>query len=640
MGKPYAKDIAAFPSTLKWAEETNIGTLISAVAAMGSFPLYAVGSGGAFSTSVQSAQLHQLHCGQMARPLTPLAATQAPVRKASVLLLSASGRNPDIIGCFRRLLDLEPEVMTVLCLRRDSPLARLARKHPQVYLIEENLPSGKDGFVATNSVLAFSALLWRAYSLAFTGQWPGPGALTDLLGTEQSCNSWMRNISSIFQPLAGRQNFIVLYGPSLEAAASDLESKFSEAALGSLQMSDYRNFAHGRHHWIAKRGASTGVIALIAKEDSHLATRTLELLPKTIPVAKINVPGAGIEAGACALAIAQFIASAAGKAVGIDPGRPGVPEFGRKLYNLKTWRYEPPKRETVAIDRKRAAAPVSSAHDVTSWPAELRRVLARIGAARFKGIVFDYDGTLCDEPHRFKAMPKEVAPFLSRLLERNVRVAIATGRGSSVKQAIRQTIQSKLWAKVTVGYYNCSQIGTLDDDFTPTRNDTPAEPLRHAATILGNSEQLNACAQIEIRGPQIVISPKFTGYAHSVREWVAQLIASEFQKGVICVHSTHSVDVIVSTVNKLNILSHLRDQGIGGSDILCIGDLGRWPGNDFALLDNEFGLSTNQVSARPGSCWNLAPPGVLNLRATLHYLERLEIRQGYFKVNTSRLMGS
>src|SRR5205807_6697658 len=101
--------------------------------------------------------------------------------------------------------------------------------------------------------------------------------------------------------------------------------------------------------------------------------RTLQLLPRTIPIAKIDIPGAGTEAGVCALAMAQFITAAAGEAVGIDPGRPGVPEFGRKLYHLRTWEYEPPSRETIAIERKRAAAPVSTAHDVTPWSAELRR---------------------------------------------------------------------------------------------------------------------------------------------------------------------------------------------------------------------------------------------------------------------------
>jgi hydroxymethylpyrimidine pyrophosphatase-like HAD family hydrolase len=293
----------------------------------------------------------------------------------------------------------------------------------------------------------------------------------------------------------------------------------------------------------------------------------------------------------------------------------------------------------VAIERKRAAAPVSAAHDVTDWSGALNKFLLRLKAAKFRGIVFDYDGTLCDEARRFEDMPEEVTPHIRHLIEHGVRIAIATGRGSSVKDAIRNKIPKKLWSKITIGYYNCSQIGTLDDKRSPIRHETPVDALKQAATILAASDQLKACAKVEIRGPQIVISPRLTGYAHSVRELVAQLIASEFQKGVICVHSTHSVDVIVSNVNKLNLLCHLRNQGMGNSDILCIGDLGKWPGNDFALLDNEFGLSTNQVSARPECCWNLAPPGVINLQATLHYLHRIEVRQGYLKINIRRLMG-
>jgi hydroxymethylpyrimidine pyrophosphatase-like HAD family hydrolase len=639
LGKPYEQDIASFPATLGWAERVKIESLVSAVAATGSFPLYAVGSGGAYSTAVLAAQLHQVFTGRMARPLTPLAATQAAVRSASVMLISASGSNPDIIGSFKRLVDLEPEALAVLCLRRNSPLSQLARKYSHVRLFEEALPSGKDGFVATNSVIAFGIVLWRAYTLAFASQWTKSAGLNKILGTTEALRAYSREIYTLFQPLRGRQHFIVLHSPPLEAAAWDLESKFSEAALGSIQVADYRNFAHGRHHWIAKRGTDTSIVALITDEDRSLATRTLELLPRTTPIARINVPGEGIEAGVCALAISQLIAAAAGNAIGIDPGRPGVPEFGRKLYNLKTWTYVAPERAAVAIERKRAAAPVSSAHDVTDWSSTLNKFLLRLKAAKFRGVVFDYDGTLCDEARRFEDMPEEVTPHIHNLIEHGVRIAIATGRGSSVKDAIRNKIPKRLWPKITIGFYNCSQIGTLDDNRSPIRHETPVDALKQAATILSASDQLKACAKVEIRGPQIVISPRLAGYAHSVRELVAQLIASEFQKGVICVHSTHSVDVIVSNVNKLNLLCHLRNQGMESSDILCIGDLGRWPGNDFALLDNEFGLSTNQVSARPECCWNLAPPGVINLQATLHYLHRVEVRQGYLKVNTRRLMG-
>lgn len=153
---------------------------------MGNFPLYAIGSGGAYSVAVLAAHLHQTFCGRMAKPLTPLAVAQAPVRKASAMLISASGRNPDVIGSFKRLVDLEPEALAVLCLRKGSPLARLARRYSHVRLIEEDLPSGKDGFVATNSVIAFGMLLWRAYSLAFANRWTGAPELEATLGTTES----------------------------------------------------------------------------------------------------------------------------------------------------------------------------------------------------------------------------------------------------------------------------------------------------------------------------------------------------------------------------------------------------------------------------------------------------------------------
>src|SRR3954471_4703185 len=53
----------------------------------------------------------------------------------------------------------------------------------------------------------------------------------------------------------------VLFSPSLAAAAADLESRFIEGALGNLHAADWRNFGHGRHHWMAKRPSETGIVA-------------------------------------------------------------------------------------------------------------------------------------------------------------------------------------------------------------------------------------------------------------------------------------------------------------------------------------------------------------------------------------------
>jgi hypothetical protein len=74
--------------------------------------------------------------------------------------------------------------------------------------------------------------------------------------------------------------------------AVDLESKFTEAALGNLQAADYRNFAHGRHHWLAKRGHESAVLALISEADRELAERTLNLIPREVPQARMYIDGA------------------------------------------------------------------------------------------------------------------------------------------------------------------------------------------------------------------------------------------------------------------------------------------------------------------------------------------------------------
>ena len=53
--------------------------------------------------------------------------------------------------------------------------------------------------------------------------------------------------------------------------------------LGNVQISDFRNFAHGRHHWLAKRRETTGVLALLTPEDEATAKATVQLIWRPRP---------------------------------------------------------------------------------------------------------------------------------------------------------------------------------------------------------------------------------------------------------------------------------------------------------------------------------------------------------------------
>lgn len=283
VGKPFLTELGMLPQTYDWAVRFHLRPFTDAIR-RSMQPLLAIGSGGSFTTAHLACALHQHHFQLPALPCSPLelATTATDLREMAVLLLTAGGKNPDILGAFNQAILREPRRLTIVCATTGSPLAKQIARHPTVEFCEFDLPSGRDGFLATNSLLATSILLMRAYAEATEESFALPESLDALAGRE------FREID--FSPLLARETIVVLYSPSMKTVAIEIESKFVEAALGNVQLADYRQFAHGRHHWLAKRGDRSAVLALCTKSETEVMERTLCLLPKIIPIAARRPP--------------------------------------------------------------------------------------------------------------------------------------------------------------------------------------------------------------------------------------------------------------------------------------------------------------------------------------------------------------
>ena len=162
-------NLKALPSTYAWAMSQPIERLSRAVERLQPHPLVAVGSGGAFSVCHFAVHLHGLLAGQPALPMTPLQAVdrRTPIANMGVLIPTAGGNNPDVVSAVRLLAEQEPQSLLVYMWQ--SPITRiasLAARYQMVDFIPFELPTGKDGFLATNSLLAFCILLSRAYAEA------------------------------------------------------------------------------------------------------------------------------------------------------------------------------------------------------------------------------------------------------------------------------------------------------------------------------------------------------------------------------------------------------------------------------------------------------------------------------------------
>lgn len=633
MARPYAQEMSRLTQTLAWAGSAPIDDLARAVGTAALGPLVAVGSGGSLSAAHFLAQTHQSLAGQLARTATPAELINEPApRAASIWLLSAGGGNVDINAAFEDAVAREPRQLAVLCGRAQSPLSVAARRHAYSDLLLFESPAGKDGFLATNSLFGFAALLARSYLRATESSvgWDAVQHQIEQLLSEEDLARWRYAAAPIWQ----RSTTIVLHGPNARVGAIDLESKFTEAALGNLHYADWRNFAHGRHHWLAKRGEQSAIVALIGDDDERLAERTLALIPDEIPIARIKLPGPPPAVALGALVASLRVTGWAGEARGIDPGQPGVPEFGRKLYSLRPAngvKARSDGAEIAAIERKAFAsyATLADRGQLAFWQNAHNGFHSKLREAAFAGAVLDYDGTIVDARTRTLPPAEDMIRALIRLIENGFALAIATGRGKSVRKSLREALPEALWPSVTVGYYNGFEIAPLSDDDTPNSSAWPSCTLAAVASRLRAQSEVALCAEQTDRAHQITLEPR-----HALREdhlWLLaqQAILSEGVRGVDVVRSSHSIDIIDAKRAKGAVVDTMRET-VGAGAILCVGDRGRWPGNDHELLAEPFSLSVDEVSLDPATCWHLGPAGSRGPSVLLSYLEKLQLHNGRF----------
>ena len=243
-------------------------------------------------------------------------------------------------------------------------------------------------------------------------------------------------------------------------AALDLEARFSEAALANVTVTDPRNFAHGRHHWLSLHAADTGIVSLETKGSMRDAARTLRYLPKGTDILRVASAREGPTATIELVRAVMEITGEVAEVRGIDPGRPYVADFGRRLYRAGATVAVRPG-EAMAISKKRKALFLSPRSDGEELKRALREFLERLQGTSFSGLAIDYDGTLNAPNRRFHPLEAVITDQLNRLLAEDIVLGVISGRGSSVHEQLRGGLSPQYWEKVVVGLYNGARIVEL-----------------------------------------------------------------------------------------------------------------------------------------------------------------------------------
>jgi hypothetical protein len=201
---------------------------------------------------------------------------------------------------------------------------------------------------------------------------------------------------------------------------------------------------------------------------------------------------------------------------------------------------------------------------------------------------------------------------------------------------LQHAVPRGLWNRAWVGYYNGGYIAPLEQTVEEAVR-VPGKALRAVLKLLEGDARLSALATLSARQPQVTVEPKNGLDSDAVFALVQQRLALGADPRVRVVRSSHSIDVLAPGVSKVALLEHLKPRLAMSQELLCIGDRGQFPGNDFALLATQHSLSADEVSPDAESCWNLAPAGAKGSRATLGYLRALVKRGGAWRFNPGTL---
>lgn len=621
MGKAFKDEVSSIPQTLQWVKDQQISRLRSTVRSCSDRSLIAIGSGGSFTVAAYVAGLHERKYGKLSRAATPLEliAGFTPSDVAAVFL-SAEGRNNDILAAAQALAGADRGSIA-LTLTPDNPLLTFCKSTGVATPIGYDIPWQKDGYLATNSLISMMGLFARAYD-----ETSFDTSFLDESWLEQRRNEF--RASAALKLVAQGAGVIVLYGGAGKIAAIDFESKFSEAALGTCQPVDYRQFAHGRHLQLAGDVLPV-VIAFGDDDDEPLIDASLNLFPAEVQVHRISLArgfAAGeLEGVICAMLVVEVVSSLRN----IDVGQPFVPSFGRALYGTDVRELASKYRQKSAslLSRKAPYVVPKSTHSA-AWVDAGFEFISRLEAARFKGVVCDFDGTCCYTARRVDGLDASLLNELTRLIDGGVRIAFATGRGDSLQDDLRGKLPRHYWPRILIGYCSGSSTAWLDEDFDAAQPDDRFALLQ--SWLTEHRMVSGLAADLKVIGGQMSIrltdNLSKTAITSAIRYWLEENQYAGWR--VFC--SGHSVDVLTEKVGKRYVASKFAH--LIGADpekqILRIGDSGDFGGNDHELLSAGLGLSVAAASPLMASCWNLLAPDVHGAAGTCHYLSALKVQDG------------
>lgn len=636
----FSGKLDALPATLKLFRAYDACALADGIAQGARRHVLSIGSGGSAITAEFLARCRDTLGLGPTTVQTPMQAVldQYDLLESDVWLFSASGDNPDAAAMSRAALDRKARRLHLVTCNPNGIAATIVGQGDGVIHVVP-VAEPKDGYLATHSLLSSTVALVLACDAASHDP-RGTTRLLDILASrliDMRDQTTRASRIAALADLRRTDTIIVASDPLLRPTAVLLDTSIWEAALCHVQTVDFRNLAHGRHAWLHHRPDETLMITLTGVDSRTTSQAINAMLPASIRRLALDHGSCGRLENALALVDGLGVIEAIGSVLGIDPGNPGIGEFGRLVYNERSLT-DLADAMPAHVRHKRAAIARSDGREAADVPLHLigRNRLEALSQAEIGGAVFDYDGTIVTTDERWSMPDQAIVDELVRLHREGLIISIATGRGGSAGENLRKVLRADMLPSIWIGYYNGGHLRTADVDIDHDRPLVDSAIAETAAWLL-ERENLLIHSSFEHREVQITVN--MDQLCRPYRFPVDLEECAPFADGrVRVIRSAHSYDIVPAASSKLAVVEALKARIPAGAAVLCFGDSGSRLGNDHSLLSHQFGISVGDVCGGANGCWSLfgaSPTGPAALLRILRAL--LPSKDGGIRLNVGSL---
>lgn len=297
-------------------------------------PMMFVGSGGSLSASVFGEQLVIRMLGRTAKAMPPFDFEGIENLKEDTIvwLLSYGGANPDILGAAIKAAKMKIKHCIILTGTRNSKLAKFGEDHSWTTIF---LGAEERGFVSTIGMLAMIS--------ALTGLLVPDEKMEEITNffTEENLYRLVRNadrtsvgVAASFSNNIDSTHIIGLGSGWGWPAMIDFESKIVEGGICTIEISETKNFTHGRYINALYHRQNRHFVLFDSPQESELvaffARKLKRYFPQRLDILRTDLHD--VRGSLDLIVQAMFLAFRLGEKSGRNLLRPRYPPEARGLY--------------------------------------------------------------------------------------------------------------------------------------------------------------------------------------------------------------------------------------------------------------------------------------------------------------------